>query len=216
MRVGASPAHFGRQRAPGGNVDEEQAETSSDSSVNLTETGTFAIGILINQMRKSNCVRRRAFISAVSGCLAATAGCLDQQPGSGEGSATERGTAAPCKRAFTTLSRDVSGCGGTKFENVSTTPKSTAETSAGGTPYEGTFNDFLQVSILSESSDPVELRGCVRGTDENEQKSVGVTRTLDGSENRYNVEIGPFTHPGGVEKYHLWIVGCEAEVRGAT
>lgn len=156
--------------------------------------------------------RRRLLASAASG-VAALAGCLDR-PGTGDVDGSDTRTPGPCARAFDGGVGGSADCGATF--HVSTSPLSDATTDAGETPYEGTFDDYLTVTVAAESAGALELRGCVRGRFEGRDHERAVSRTLPAGTDQHDIAVGPFTHPGGVHSYHLWLAGCEADARGPT
>jgi hypothetical protein len=149
----------------------------------------------------------------VAGCTAADPG----HPPDGAPATPDSPSETPgsCERAFGDR-RTATGACGARFEHVGTSPVSTATTAPGGTPYEGTFDDHLQVTVVARGDEALELRGCIEGRYEAEPKRLGVRRSLPAEPDEHGFEFGPFTHPGGIDRYHLWIRGCDAEVRGST
>lgn len=121
-------------------------------------------------------------------------------------------TACENDRANPTATLDA--CHPVSFQSPSHGPVSTVTTEAGETPYEGTFDDYFEVTLQTKSEQSLELRGCVYGLFEGDkEKTVPVNRTIPGESPEYRLRIGPFDHPGGFDWAHLWIEGCRATVK---
>lgn len=162
-------------------------------------------------------MNRRHLLNTLPVGLMFVTGCIGTEPIAEQPTPTRSETPAGlCEKAFTDLDNSNDNCNDTRFEYVDTEPISNATTEPGETPYEGTFDDYLEVTITTNSSDSLILRGCIKGSYENRDKAMPVARKLPADQNEYNLEFGPFAHPGGISKYHLWIKGCKAEASGST
>ena len=179
-------------------------------------------------------MKRRRLLSIVPGAVLVTPGCSGRSPSDDDTPSrrpTETATTSPtpivirhdaaggtedgsCESAFESGTPPDDDCDEVEFIHAWSSPRSTATTSAGETPYEGTFDDFLVVGLSIEGDEPFDLRGCIEGldTDGDGEITMDVSHTLDAGGGEVELWFGPFAHPGGVASWDLWIVGCDARI----